>query len=149
MYMNVLLTATCVAFSLSFLVRLLVEFSLTADIPLLGDFVTLEFVENRGIAFGITFPFLLQSVLVAGALLFVCFLAYQSRKDRFASISLGLILGGALANIVDRIDDGVVTDFISVGSFPTFNVGDSFITVGVAFLLLREYRRKRPSARMH
>lgn len=145
----ILLCTTACAFLLSLLSRFIVEASLHTRIPLLGDFIALQFVENRGIAFGITFHPALQAILVACALLFVCFLAYGHRRDLFSGIAFGMILGGAIANILDRMDDGFVTDFIAVGSFPTFNVGDSFITVGVVFLLLREYRRKRPSVCMH
>jgi signal peptidase II len=55
-------------------------------------------------------------------------------------------LAGALANIADRLPDGVVTDYFQVGTFPIFNVADSAITIGAALLLLQvllEEIRKR------
>jgi signal peptidase II len=59
----------------------------------------------------------------------------------------GLILGGALANVVDRFPDGLVTDMIQVGAFPVFNVADSCITVGLGLLLLeivlKEKKKKK------
>lgn len=62
-------------------------------------------------------------------------------------IALGMQLGGALGNLIDRLFFGQVTDFISVGTFPVFNVADSSITVGVFILLLgvviQEYREKK------
>ncbi|MEK7137350.1 MAG: signal peptidase II [Patescibacteria group bacterium] len=144
--MPVLLITTTVALLLSYLTRLLVESSLHARRPILGDFFALQFVENRGIAFGITFHPILQGLLVAFALIFVCFLAYKQRREFLPNIAFGMILGGALANIFDRLDDGLVTDFISVGTFPTFNGADSFITIGVLLLLGSEFWRKRASA---
>ena len=49
---------------------------------------------------------------------------------------MGLMLGGAIGNLIDRFTQGYVTDFISVGSFPVFNVADSCVTVGVGLLVL-------------
>jgi signal peptidase II len=141
-WVSILLVTSIAAFLLSGSARLLVESSLHTRIPLLSDFVALEFVENRGIAFGIAFHPFLQFVLIALALLFVLFLAYQSRRDRRSTFALGMILGGAIANIIDRLDDGFVTDFISIGSFPTFNIADSCITMGVAVLLGWEMWKK-------
>lgn len=136
--MHLMLSTTVAAFFLSLVVRVIVETFLAERIPLLGNFVGLEVVWNAGVAFGITFPPVLQTPLVAVALLLVVTLAYRSRRSWFHGLSFGLILGGALANIVDRFDDGLVTDFIQVGSFPTFNIADSCITVGVGVLLLWE-----------
>lgn len=130
-----LLLTTGIAFLLSWLARVAAETVLTERIPLIGEFIGLSLVRNAGVAFGITLPFVMQSLLVAAALLLVLILAWRSRQAVLASISFGLILGGALANIVDRFDDGLVTDFFQVGAFPTFNVPDSFITVGVGLLL--------------
>ncbi len=50
---------------------------------------------------------------------------------------MGLLLGGALANAVDRVTEGYVVDFIQFPHFPIFNVADSGITVGVVILLVR------------
>jgi signal peptidase II len=51
-------------------------------------------------------------------------------------LSIGLIVGGALGNLVDRLKDGAVVDFISVGWWPAFNVADSSISVGMVLLVL-------------
>jgi signal peptidase II len=52
-------------------------------------------------------------------------------------------LSGAVGNLIDRLTVGHVTDFISVGNFPVFNVADSSITIGVAILLLTVYLQER------
>jgi len=51
-------------------------------------------------------------------------------------LALGLMMGGAAGNMIDRLTVGHVTDFLSVGNFPVFNVADSSITVGVVVLIL-------------
>ena len=131
-----LVATASIAFLFSLAGRMLAETFLPARVPLLGEFVGLSPTENAGVAFGITFSPLLQIVLISSALLLVAILAWQSRKNRIQALGFGLILGGALANIVDRFDDGFVTDFFQVGSWPTFNVADSCITIGVGVLLL-------------
>ena len=136
--MLILLCSTLSAFLLALAGRLLAETFLTERIPLLGAFVGLSPMENAGVAFGVTFFPLLQYILIGGALILVAFLAYRSRQEKTSSIAFGLIIGGALGNIVDRLDDGFVTDFFQVGSFPTFNVADACITIGVALLILWE-----------
>jgi len=110
--------------------------SLLAErISIIGSFAGLQYTLNPGVAFGITFPSLLQVALIAIALLAVIWMA-RGVRNRTETIAYGLILGGGIANIVDRLPDGVVTDYFQVGTFPVFNVADSCITVGVFLLLL-------------
>ena len=61
----------------------------------------------------------------------------------------GLILGGAVANIVDRAGDGAVTDFLWLGWFPTFNLADTAITLGVLALLWASWRTENRSVAGH
>jgi signal peptidase II len=126
------------SFSCSLLGRMLAEKFLLLPVPLVGSFLALTPVENAGVAFGFRLPMPLQSVLIAGVLLLFCAIAYRDRRNRIRSWGYGLIIGGAVGNIVDRLDDGVVTDFFHIGSFPVFNVADSFITVGAALLIAGE-----------
>jgi signal peptidase II len=61
----------------------------------------------------------------------------QIPKDKkLMRVAISMQLGGAIGNLIDRIRFGPVTDFISVGSFPVFNIADSSITVGVGLLIL-------------
>jgi len=77
----------------------------------------------------------------------------QRAKDPVMVVALSLVLGGALGNLIDRLFRapgflrGEVVDFVRVGAFPTFNVADSAITVGVAVLLLGTLWRSRRSRR--
>lgn len=103
-------------------------------IPGLLDF---NFVRNTGSAFGMfqgNSEILKVLAIVAVIALFVYYVRTASR-DWIVSLALGLQLGGALGNIIDRFMHGYVVDFIDVRRFPTFNVADSAITVGVVLLM--------------
>ncbi|MEK7218537.1 MAG: signal peptidase II [Patescibacteria group bacterium] len=128
------------ALFLSLLGTVLVNAFLRARIPFLGAFAGLERSVNPGIAFGVRLPVILQAALTALALIIVFILAWKGRQSRFRQAAFGLIAGGALGNIIDRIPDGLVTDFIQVGTFPVFNVADSCITIGVGLLLVESLR---------
>lgn len=123
------------AFVGSFAAKLLADAYLSQRLPLIGEFAGLQYSRNPGIAFGLRLPGGLQEVFIVCALLFVCALAWKSVYTLMSSVGYGLIVGGALGNVVDRARDGFVTDFFQVGGFPIFNVADSCITVGVVFLL--------------
>ena len=103
-------------------------------------FFNVVHVRNEGAAFGLfkslgNAAFIVVSV---GALVLVTFLLLKTKEDR---LSLSLILGGAIGNLIDRILFGRVTDFVDVfvGRFhwPAFNVADSALTVGLMLMLLR------------
>lgn len=94
-------------------------------------------VRNEGIAFGLfDGAGVAVLVLVAGAftLLLAHFLISSERSGLW--LPVGLLAGGALGNLVDRIAHGAVTDFIDPPNWPAFNVADIEITLGVALLLL-------------
>jgi signal peptidase II len=102
-------------------------------------------VVNGGAAFGILqgqTPFLIvMAILGLGAILM--YYVYPPMDHGIIRIALGLQLGGAMGNLLDRVRFGEVTDFIDVGEFPTFNVADSCITVSIVivlgFFLLQEF----------
>jgi signal peptidase II len=113
-------------------------------VHVLGSFATLRLSHNPGIAFSIMLPGGVQSALIGLALLAVCIVAVRSAaKDRTARLAFGMIIGGAVANLVDRLPDGLVTDFFSIGTFPVFNVADSFICIGAGLLVLESLFSKR------
>ncbi len=94
--------------------------------------------NNSGAAFG-SFQngnsvFTVLALLVIAAILY--YYPKVERDDWTLRVALGLQLGGAAGNLVDRLTMGKVTDFISIGSFPVFNIADSAISVGVVVLLL-------------
>ena len=136
------LSTVVLAFAFSTGARLLAEAFLTSRIAIFGSWVGLALVENQGVAFGVVLPPTVQELLIASVLLLFIVLAYRHRSSALHALGFGLIIGGALANIVDRINDGLVTDFFQVGSFPVFNIADSCITLGAALLLWKEWMKK-------
>lgn len=145
--MPIFLITIIVSFCVSFCAKLLADAFITERIPLIGDFAGLQFSLNPGIAFGVRLPAGVQEILIVGALLFVCYIAWKSARTRMSDMAYGLIVGGALANIIDRVRDGMVTDFFQVGTFPIFNVADSCITIGVIFLLAESVGLSRRATR--
>lgn len=129
-----LLFVTFDAFVAGILSAWVVRKTLVQPVHVIGDWFVLRHAENPGIAFGLRIPSPWQEILILAALVLVASIAVRSRTA-LAHIAYGLILGGALANVWDRLGDGFVTDYFAVGSFPVFNVPDSCITVGVALLL--------------
>jgi signal peptidase II len=94
--------------------------------------------QNTGAAFGLFqqggLVFSILAILVS---LFIIFYFPQiPRNEIMMRAALALQLGGAIGNLIDRIRFGPVTDFISFGDFPVFNVADASISIGVAILIL-------------
>lgn len=117
------------------------------EVRVAGDLVSIINVRNSGAAFGFSpvgpWFFLLASLVVSIGL--VIYVMRQPGDLRVDAI-LGLILGGALGNAIDRvINGGGVTDFINVHFWPVFNVADSAISIGVVLLIVG-YLLRRPTA---
>lgn len=115
----------------------------TGPVELL-PFLDLRLGFNTGVSFGLFAggAETTRWILIAATSVVAVWLSLWMARERRAAVvyALALIVGGALGNIVDRVRRGAVTDFIDfhVGSFtwPTFNLADSAITVGVGLLLL-------------
>lgn len=129
-------TTAVVSALFSLLTAAAAEAWLTGRIPLIGSFAGVVLVHNPGIAFSIRFPPVVQEGVIILALLVVAWVAVRSSRTRLDQVGFGLILGGAAANVIDRLPDGLVTDYIQIGTFPIFNAPDSCITVGVLLVLL-------------
>ena len=101
----------------------------------------LTYVQNTGSAFGL-FPdqsLTLTIVAIAGLVIILLFYHYLSGSGSLSTLAMGLIFGGAIGNLIDRIRFGYVVDFIDVRlwneyHWPSFNVADSAITVGTIAL---------------
>jgi signal peptidase II len=111
--------------------------------------------HNSGAAFGsfqgYSWVFTILAFLVAGLIIY--YYSQVQAEDWWLKLTMGMQLGGALGNVVDRLlFEGRVTDFISVGNFPVFNVADASITMGVVILIagvwikeLQEAKKKSPA----
>jgi signal peptidase II len=116
------------------------------SLPITGRF-SLTYVGNTGSAFGLLAnqTFLLIIIGIASLLIILLFLRYLSPTTTLSMVSIGLILGGAVGNLVDRVCFGYVTDFIDFrlwGNFhwPAFNIADAALTVGLFILIYSFYR---------
>ena len=111
------------------------------SVEVLGDYVRLSFVTNSGSAFGLvqnsSGVIAMISLLIVPALFFSR--AFLSDPGLLVRLCLGLLVGGALGNLVDRLRLGYVIDFVDVGignlRWPAFNVADSAFVVGVITLI--------------
>ncbi len=111
-------------------------------------------VSNTGVAFGLFqgkgYIFTILAVIVSAGIIY--YFPQVPANDLTLRLAMGLQLGGAVGNLIDRLFQGHVTDFISVGTFPVFNIADSSITIGVIVLILgvwvQEQREKQRRARL-
>lgn len=148
---------TAVALGLDQLTKYLVEtriplYSYWAPIPALENIFRITHTANTGAVFGLFqgtgMFFAGLAVVVAGAIIY--FNLTLPGRQWLLRLALGLQLGGALGNLVDRLRIGHVTDFIDVGPWYIFNVADMAIVSGVilfAFVLLREAREESAQAK--
>jgi signal peptidase II len=117
-------------------------------IELIADVLQIRVARNTGAAFSILTGWGPLIGIVAVGVVVLIFVALGDAGHRFEAIGLGLILGGAVGNLLDRVVrgdgffDGAVVDFVDFDFFPTFNVADAALNVGVAFLLIAVFLRR-------
>lgn len=107
------------------------------SISLGPSWLNLVYTQNTGVAFGLfqNMPalFTATSILITAGAIYA-YAVHLPNRVRWVQVSMGLILGGGIGNIIDRLRLGSVVDFISVGWWPVFNLADSAIAVGVSAL---------------
>ena len=124
--------------------------ALDEGVQVIGPF-SIHHVQNSGIAFGLfssatAIVIVLTAVAVAWMLVFF---ARSGSRHPLLPAALGLVIGGSVSNLIDRIRLGHVTDFLDFKYWPAFNLADSFIVIGVVMLFVvllfsdREPRRRR------
>jgi signal peptidase II len=122
--------------------------SLGEEVHVAGP-LSLHHVQNSGIAFGL-FAQSTGIVIVLTALAVAWMLAFFARSGQrhpVLPVALGFVLGGSIANLLDRIRLGHVTDFLDLGWWPAFNLADTFIVVGVGILFAALVAADRPRRR--
>lgn len=125
------------------IVRTLGPETMTNFINLMGDSVRFAYSHNTGVAFslfqGHPELLLVVALLIVAAAIYV-YITQMPNERPHIQLIMGLIMGGAFGNIIDRIRLGYVVDFIQVGWWPIFNLADSSIFIGAALLILHFLR---------
>ena len=112
------------------------QLSLDEEAHVIGPF-SIHHVQNSGIAFGLFSSATPVVIVLTGLAVawMVAFFARSGARHPVLPVSLGLVIGGSVSNLVDRVRLGHVTDFLDFTFWPAFNLADIFIVVGVAVLL--------------
>jgi signal peptidase II len=118
------------------------------SIPVIAPWLYLTYIKNTGVAFGmfqgIPHFFTVMNIVISFGAIYMY--RYQMPHTLATQFCIGGIVGGAVGNIVDRLRQGFVTDFVHVTWFPgIFNVADSAITVSVIVLILVTLRPESPA----
>ncbi len=120
--------------------------SLYESVKVWGSFLRITHTRNPGIAFGVSLGVLnglfLTLLTGAGVAALTVYLVRHGREGMAKASMIGLVLGGAVGNLIDRFRLGEVVDFLDVGlgsyRWPVFNLADTVVVIGVASLLLIE-----------
>lgn len=103
----------------------------------LGSVVQLTYVRNTGIAFGqLSDSGVLVALLVAGAVGVLLWYFLTHLETPWIWLPAGMVVGGALGNVIDRVGQGAVTDYVKLPGWPSFNVADVCITGGVILIVV-------------
>ncbi len=123
-------------------------------IPALGEYFIFEHVDNYGAAFGIlqNQSLLFTAIAAVVAIAILVYVRYLPMENHFVRLLLGLQLGGAMGNLIDRLNQGFVTDFVKTGIpgiyyIPNYNIADSSIVVGTValaiYIMVDDLRKQR------
>lgn len=122
-------------------------------ITVIKDFFLIRYVENKGAVWGIfsqstsvIIPKIITVLSIFALIVVIYFFLKLESQCVLELTSLSFVIGGALGNIIDRLYQGYVVDFLDVfiknHHWPTFNIADSFITIGVILLIISIWRGK-------
>lgn len=111
----------------------------------LSSYARILYWKNTGAAFGIFQNlggiFTILPFIVSGVIIY--YFPQIPSQDWLIRLALGMLFGGAVGNLIDRLTLGYVTDFISIGEFPVFNIADASISIGVVVLFIGMWVQER------
>ena len=114
------------------------NFQLNKSVPVIKNILYFTYVTNTGSAFGlfkgINPIFMIFSIIVIISIFY--FMNQIKQKERLLQFSVGLLLGGTIGNLIDRMLYGAVTDFIDFRIWPVFNIADSAVTISIILLIV-------------
>ncbi|MTI79770.1 MAG: signal peptidase II [Firmicutes bacterium] len=113
------------------------------SIPVIKNIFHITYIMNPGAAFGVLANKTIFFIGVTAALILgmAVFFKRIMQETILVKLALGMVAGGALGNMVDRVRYGEVVDFLDFRIWPVFNLADTFIVIGVGLLILEIYRR--------
>ncbi len=131
-------------------IKYLVRFNNIQESEIIKNILTIDLTYNTGIAFGLlSDKTSITFIISLGVLIWLIFQFNKVDNGSMEYYSLILILGGAFGNLGERVynlifsNNGKVTDFIELLFIPSFNLADSFISVGIFLLILTEFQNKK------
>jgi signal peptidase II len=141
-YGIIFLTAATI-FIIDFFIKSYIRTQVTSSIPLIKNVLQITPVLNSGAAFGVLQgrTVFLTYIGIIFILVFMAVALKERRRDLLFLISSGLILGGALSNLYDRIFLKYVVDYIDIRVWPVFNLSDSCISIGVFLLFIDSFKK--------
>jgi len=153
----VLFTVAVFAYALDLVSKIIVVAKLEhhAPIELVGDWLKLEAIRNAGAAFSFGEAYTVIFTVIATAVIVVIVRLARKLYSLPWAIALGLLLGGALGNLTDRIFrspgifEGAVVDFIAPKHFAVFNLADSAIVCGGILIVLLSFKGLDPDGTVH
>ena len=120
------------------------NFQLNESLPIIKNIFHFTYVTNTGSAFGLfknlNLFFVFFSILVI-IMIFYYLREKIPEKEKFLQLAIGLLLGGTIGNLIDRIKIGAVTDFLDFRIWPVFNIADSAVTVSVILLIILLWKK--------
>ncbi len=109
------------------------------SVPVIGDYLRITYVTNPNALFGISLGHRFPYPILTAAVSVIIAVLILTEKTKLLSSAYGIILGGAIGNLIDRLRMGEVIDFIDAGiknyRWPTFNIADSAVTIGIILML--------------
>lgn len=146
-------TVFYISFIISFLADRISKAIVDKNIPenysvRIAPYFFLTHIKNPGICFGMLsrtncYPLLIISSILALVLIILFVEKKTGNFPLFSSVSLGLIEGGILGNLIDRLRFHAVTDFIDLRIWPVFNLADCCIVCGVGFYILNQFKKTK------
>ena len=108
----------------------------------LTKFLSLTYLQNTGVSFGMLKGFNWIFIIVSFIALFFVYKLCMDKSEKKNKLQYYIIIAGIIGNLIDRIFLGYVVDFISVEYFSVFNIADSCISIGVFWLIIKHINKK-------
>jgi len=123
------------------LIKLFIKTNITKDIVIIPKIFKITNVINTGAAFSILKNN--NTLLILITIIILVLLNYYIKKNNIENdyFELGIILGGIVGNLFDRLLYNGVIDYIEISSFPVFNLADSLIVLGIILLIIKEFKK--------